>query len=148
MPIMTSQIGTKSNRVNSIFAKRGELERNIWRTFSLPHVILLSSIKSILSSISLRIFKFTLKALPCHYTFVARSSVKKSFGIIQQLCLTLSCDKRINMQDSTNSNNNLQSACTGVQIFVEHWGDDWQFYPNFFLFSTLGGMNLDHHFFR
>ena len=31
-----------------------------------------------------------------------------------------------------------------VPIFVEHWGDNLQFYPNFALFSTLGGMNLDH----
>ena len=36
----------------------------------------------------------------------------------------------------------------GVQIFAEHWGDHLQFYPNFALFSTLGGMNLDHDFFR
>ena len=36
----------------------------------------------------------------------------------------------------------------GVQIFVEHWGDNLQFYPNFALFSILGGMNLDHHFFQ
>ena len=33
-----------------------------------------------------------------------------------------------------------------VPIFVEHWGDTLQFYPNFDLFSTLGGMNLDHEF--
>ena len=33
-----------------------------------------------------------------------------------------------------------------VPIFVEHWGDNLQFYPNFALFSTLGGMNLDHDF--
>ena len=26
-----------------------------------------------------------------------------------------------------------------VQIFVEHWGDNLQFYPTFALFSTLGG---------
>ena len=25
-----------------------------------------------------------------------------------------------------------------VPIFVEHWGDNLQFYPNFALFSTLG----------
>ena len=35
-----------------------------------------------------------------------------------------------------------------MQIFVEHWGDNLQFYPTFALFSTLGGMNLDHHFFQ
>ena len=35
----------------------------------------------------------------------------------------------------------------GVPVFVEHWGDNLQFYPNFALFSTLGGMNLDHDFF-
>ena len=27
-------------------------------------------------------------------------------------------------------------------------GDNLQFYPNFGLFSTLGGMNLDHDFFQ
>ena len=37
---------------------------------------------------------------------------------------------------------------SGVQIFVEHWGDNLQFYPNFALFSTLGRMNLDHNFFQ
>ena len=36
----------------------------------------------------------------------------------------------------------------GVPIFVEYWGDNLQFYPNFALFSTLGGMNLDHDFFQ
>ena len=36
----------------------------------------------------------------------------------------------------------------GVPIFVEHWGDNLQFYPNFALFSTLGGINLDHDFFQ
>ena len=35
-----------------------------------------------------------------------------------------------------------------VRIFVEHWGDNLQFYPNFALFSTLGGMNLDQDFFQ
>ena len=35
-----------------------------------------------------------------------------------------------------------------MPIFVEHWGDNLQFYPNFALFSTLGGMNLDHDFFQ
>ena len=33
-----------------------------------------------------------------------------------------------------------------VPIFVKHWGDNLQFYPNFALFSTLGEMNLDHDF--
>ena len=36
----------------------------------------------------------------------------------------------------------------GVPIFVEHLGDNLQFYPNFALFSTLGGMNLDLDFFQ
>ena len=40
----------------------------------------------------------------------------------------------------------LYSWQTGMPIFVEHWGDNLQFYPNFALFSTLGGMNLDHDF--
>ena len=35
-----------------------------------------------------------------------------------------------------------------MQIFVEHWGDNLQFFPNFALFSTLGEMNLDHGFFQ
>ena len=35
-----------------------------------------------------------------------------------------------------------------VLIFVEHWGNNLQFYPNFALFSTLGGMNLDQDFFQ
>ena len=35
---------------------------------------------------------------------------------------------------------------SGVPIFVEHWGDNLQFYPNFALFSTLGVTNLDHDF--
>ena len=34
----------------------------------------------------------------------------------------------------------------GVPIFVEHWGDNLQFYPNFALFTTLGRMKLDHDF--
>ena len=34
----------------------------------------------------------------------------------------------------------------GVPIFIEHWEDNLQFYPNFALFSALGGMNLDHDF--
>ena len=33
-----------------------------------------------------------------------------------------------------------------MPIFVEHWGDNLQFYLNFALFSTLGGMNLDYVF--
>ena len=35
-----------------------------------------------------------------------------------------------------------------MQIVVEHWGDNLQFYPNFSLFSTLRGMNLDQDFFE
>ena len=35
-----------------------------------------------------------------------------------------------------------------VPIYVEHWGENLQFYPNFALFSTLGGMKLDHDFFQ
>ena len=31
------------------------------------------------------------------------------------------------------------SMQTEVPIFFEHWGDNLQFYPNFALFSTLGG---------
>ena len=34
----------------------------------------------------------------------------------------------------------------GLPIFVEHWGDNLQFHPNFALFSTLGEVNLDHDF--
>ena len=35
-----------------------------------------------------------------------------------------------------------------MQIFVEHWGENSQFYPNYALFSTLGGIDLDHDFFH
>ena len=43
----------------------------------------------------------------------------------------------------------MVSYLPGVPIFAEHWGgDNLQFYPNFALFSTLGGMNLDHDFFQ
>ena len=43
----------------------------------------------------------------------------------------------------------MRALHSGVQIFVEHWGGvNLQFYPNFVLFSTLGWMNLDHHFFQ
>ena len=35
-----------------------------------------------------------------------------------------------------------------VQIFVEHWGNNLQFYPNFALILTFGGMNLDQDFFQ
>ena len=38
------------------------------------------------------------------------------------------------------------SLPSGVPIFVELWGDNLQFYPNFALFSTLEGMNLNHNF--
>ena len=42
-----------------------------------------------------------------------------------------------------------QDVCAGVPIFVEHWGgDNLQFYPNFALFSTLGGMQFDHYCFH
>ena len=33
-----------------------------------------------------------------------------------------------------------------MPIFVEHWGGNLQFYPNFAVFSTLARMNLDHDF--
>ena len=33
-----------------------------------------------------------------------------------------------------------------MPIFVENCGDNLQFYPNFALFSTLGGIDLDHDF--
>ena len=39
-------------------------------------------------------------------------------------------------------------SVAGVPIFVEHWGDDLQFYPNFALFSALERMNLDYDFFQ
>ena len=35
-----------------------------------------------------------------------------------------------------------------VQIFVEHWGNNLQFYPDFALFSTLGRMNVDQDSFQ
>ena len=36
----------------------------------------------------------------------------------------------------------------GCKSLLSIGGDNLQFYPNFALFSTLGGMNLDHHFFQ
>ena len=42
----------------------------------------------------------------------------------------------------------IASSGSLVQIFVQHWGDNLQFYPNFDLFSTLGGINLDQDFFQ
>ena len=35
-----------------------------------------------------------------------------------------------------------------MPIYIKHWGDNLQFYPNFALFWTLGGMKLDHNFFH
>ena len=35
----------------------------------------------------------------------------------------------------------------GVPIFVEHWGNILQFYPNFVLFSTFGGEEPQLRFF-
>ena len=40
------------------------------------------------------------------------------------------------------------SAKQGCKSLLSIGGDNLQFYPNFSLFSTLGGMNLDHHFFQ
>ena len=34
----------------------------------------------------------------------------------------------------------------GCQSLLRIWGDHLQFYPNFALFSTFGGMNLNHDF--
>ena len=31
----------------------------------------------------------------------------------------------------------VSTSLSGVPIFVEHWGDDLQFYPNFSLFSIF-----------
>ena len=36
----------------------------------------------------------------------------------------------------------------GCRSSLSIGGDNLQFYPNFALFSTLGGMNLDHDFFQ
>ena len=36
----------------------------------------------------------------------------------------------------------------GCRSSLSIGGDNWQFYPNFALFSTLRGMNLDHDFFQ
>ena len=37
---------------------------------------------------------------------------------------------------------------SGVPVFVEHRGNNLQFYPNFAQFSTIGRMNLDHNLFQ
>ena len=41
----------------------------------------------------------------------------------------------------------FEIACThGCRFLLSIGGNNLQFYPNFALFSTLGGMNLDHEF--
>ena len=42
----------------------------------------------------------------------------------------------------------IYSYGQGCRSLLSIGGDKLQFYPNFALFSTLGGMNLDHNFFR
>ena len=42
----------------------------------------------------------------------------------------------------------LATMCPAVPIYVGHWGDNLQFYLNFILFSTFGGMKLDYYFFH
>ena len=58
-----------------------------------------------------------------------------------------SCDDGVD-QSNPVLGRKLENWRAGVPIFFEHWGDNLQFYPNFALFSTLGGMNLDHDFFQ
>ena len=41
-----------------------------------------------------------------------------------------------------------KSHSQGCKSLLSIGGDNLQFYPNFARFSTLGGMNLDHHFFQ
>ena len=41
-----------------------------------------------------------------------------------------------------------QAVEQGCKSLLSIGGDNLQFYPNFALFSTLRGMNLDHHFFQ
>ena len=43
---------------------------------------------------------------------------------------------------------NVSIGQSVVPIYIEHWGDNLQFYPNFVLFSTLGGTKLNHDFFH
>ena len=40
----------------------------------------------------------------------------------------------------------IRSCVWGCRSLLSIWGYNLQFYPNFALFSILGGMNLDHDF--
>ena len=42
----------------------------------------------------------------------------------------------------------LSMSDQGCKFLLSIGGDNLQFYANFALFSTLGEMNLDHHFFQ
>ena len=42
----------------------------------------------------------------------------------------------------------IWSANRGADLLLSIGGDNLQFYPDFALFSTFGGMNLDYDFFR
>ena len=41
----------------------------------------------------------------------------------------------------------IEMCTQGCRSLLSIGGDNLQFYPKFALFSTLGGMNLDHDFF-
>ena len=45
-------------------------------------------------------------------------------------------------------NQKLGGCVQGCRSLLSIGGNNLQFYPNFALFSTLGGMNFDHDFFR
>ena len=55
--------------------------------------------------------------------------------------------KNINSRGLLKQGLKAKSMEAVVPIYVDHWGDNLQFYPNFALFSTLGGLKLDHDFF-
>ena len=49
------------------------------------------------------------------------------------------CIFLLNIRENQEKKKKERASPTVVRIFVEHWGDNLQFYPNFALFSTLGG---------
>ena len=66
----------------------------------------------------------------CHFSTMHHLPVRK----IKRFC-------ELNSLKSKHSNQ-------GCKSLLSSGGDNFQFYPNFALSSTLGGMNLDHHFFQ
>ena len=73
----------------------------------------------------------------CHY-----------FNILSNFIKILLLDKlrlRVYLRDYQRWSRRHKQGCKSL---LSIGGDNLQFYPNFSLFSTLGGMSLDHYFFQ